>query len=107
MTEKDLAALVARQSPSAIVDALLALPPEERRALAPLAAAPWKAAYGGRLPNEWSVLLPGAATTRTGSLGRNWREQHAKLSLAVLALCDIDKARRVFWLCLLYTSRCV
>ena len=98
MTEKDFAALVVRQSPPEIVDALLALPPEERRALAPIAADLWKAVDGGRLLNEWSVLLPGASTTRTGSLGRNWREQHAKLSLAVLALCNIDKARRVFWL---------
>jgi hypothetical protein len=50
------------------------------------------------LLNEWLVLLPGASTTRTGSLGRKWREQHAKLSLSVLALCHIDKAKRVHWL---------
>ena len=98
MTEKDFAALVVRQSPPEIVDALLALPPEERRALAPIAADLLKEVDGGRLLNEWLVLLPGASTTHTGSLGRKWREQHAKLSLSVLALCHIDKAKRVHWL---------
>jgi hypothetical protein len=98
MNEKDFAALVARQSPAEIVETLLALPPEERRTLAPIAADLWKEIDGGRVMNEWLILLPGASTTRTGSLGRRWREQHAKLSLAVLALCQIDKAKRVHWL---------
>jgi hypothetical protein len=98
MNEKDFAALVARQSPAEIVETLLALPPEERRTLAPIAADLWKEIDGGRVMNEWLVLLPGASPTRTGSLGRRWREQHAKLSLAVLALCQIDKAKRVHWL---------
>jgi hypothetical protein len=98
MNEKDFAALVARRSPAEVVEALLVLPLEERRALAPIAADLWKEIDGGRVMNEWLILLPGASTTRTGSLGRRWREQHAKLSLAVLALCNIDKAKRVHWL---------
>ena len=95
MNERDFAALVARQSPAEIVDTLLALPPDERRALAPIAAGLWKEIDGGRRLNEWRVLLPGAATTREGNLGRAWHAQHARLSLAVLALCAIDKAKRV------------
>ncbi|HMW30610.1 MAG TPA: DUF6493 family protein, partial [Plasticicumulans sp.] len=95
MNERDFAALVARQSPAEIVDTLLALPPDERRALAPIAAGLWKEIDGGRRLNEWRVLLPGAAATREGNLGRAWHAQHARLSLAVLALCTIDQAKRV------------
>ncbi len=98
MNERDFAALVVRQSPAEIVDALLALPSEERRVLAPIAADLWQEVDGGRVMNEWLVLLPGASTTRSGNLGRSWREQHAKLSLAVLVLCNIDRAKRVHWL---------
>ncbi|HPU79637.1 DUF6493 family protein [Accumulibacter sp.] len=98
MNEPELAALIARQSPEQVVDALLALPLEARRALAPIAAELLKAVDSGRLLNPWTGLLPGLPTTRTGNLGRRWNEHHAKLALAVLTLCPIDKARRVRWL---------
>ena len=98
MNEPELAALIARQSPEQVVDALLALPLEARRALAPIAAELLKAVDSGRLLNAWTGLLPGLPTTRTGNLGRRWTEHHAKLALAVLTLCPIDKARRVRWL---------
>jgi len=98
MNEQELAALIARQSPDKVVDALLALPLEARRALAPIAAELLKAVDSGRLLNAWTGLLPGLPTTRTGGLGRRWNEHHAKLALAVLTLCPIDKARRVRWI---------
>lgn len=98
MNAQEFTALVARRPAPEILDTLLALPPEERRTLAPVAADLWKEVDGGRRLNEWLVLIPGVSTTRTGSLGRAWREQHARLSLAVLALCPIDKAKRVRWL---------
>ncbi|MER2623178.1 MAG: hypothetical protein ABTS22_04485, partial [Accumulibacter sp.] len=78
MNEQELAALIARQSPDKVVDALLALPLEARRALAPIAAELLKAVDSGRLLNAWTGLLPGLPTTRTGGLGRRWNEHHAK-----------------------------
>lgn len=101
MNDQELIALVARQSAAAIVDTLLALPVDERRRLAPFAAELWREIDGGRVLNRWRVLsplIPGESTTQTALLGRHWREQHARVSLVVLALCPIDKAKRVRWL---------
>ncbi|MBO3706165.1 MAG: hypothetical protein J5X21_07125 [Candidatus Accumulibacter sp.] len=98
MDERGLAALVARHSPSEVVDALLALPVDQRRALAPIAARLWRAVQGGRVLNDWLLLVPGVGTTKeSSSFGRRWRAQQARLSLAVLCLCPVDQARRVGW----------
>jgi hypothetical protein len=98
MNEQAFAALIARRSLPEIIDTLLALPIVERRALAPMAASLWREIDSGRVINDWLTLLPGASTTRSGTLGRTWRQQRGKMSLAVLALCPIAQARRVGWL---------
>jgi hypothetical protein len=89
MNEPELSLLwIARRSLPEIIDTLLALPIAERRALAPMAARLWREVDGGRVINDWLARLPGASTTRNGStFDRSWRQQHDKLSLAVLALC--------------------
>ncbi|MBK8579056.1 MAG: hypothetical protein IPN78_12745 [Candidatus Accumulibacter sp.] len=99
MNEPGLAALIARRSPD-----------KGGRCAAGLAA--WRPAAlwrqcrrtveggsdGGRLLNAWTGLLPGLPATRTGGARTPLERHHAKLALAVLTLCPVDKARRVRWL---------
>lgn len=99
MSAKALATLIVKHSADEVVDRLLAMPDDERRALAPHAADLYKEVDGGRVLNEWLALVPGvASTTRNGSWNNTWREQREKLALAVLTVCNIDKAKRVRWL---------
>jgi len=99
MDEKSFAKQALAQKADEWVDTLLALDKDQRRALAPLAYGLWKEVDAGRQLNRWQGLLPGASATRQTTLGGwGWTQQRGKLGLAVLALCPVDKAKRLRWL---------
>lgn len=97
--EKTFIKQLLTQQPDDWVDTLLALDKDQRRALAPVAYGVWKQVDSGNELKRWSGLLPAPRSTRQRSFGgREWMRQRGIVGLAVLALCPVEKAKRVRWL---------